>query len=225
MSLLTENNPKILKGLAKGYLSAVLHLAHAKKSGYNVCPWASPECIKLCLDDNSGRGRMPQAKEARIRRTRLLFEHPEVFKMMLERDIQAFIRKAERKGLKPALRLNGTSDLPELAIEFARKFPTVQFYDYTKGLETLLRDDLPSNYHLTFSRSEVNEKESQVALANGYNLAVVFEDKPETYNGYPVVDGDEDDLRFLDPKGVVIALSDKGNVASRSERGFVVRGA
>jgi hypothetical protein len=40
---------------------------------------------------------------------------------------------------------------------------------------------------------------------------VVFDTKrgqplPSTYKGYTVIDGDKDDLRFLDPKGVIVGL-------------------
>jgi len=219
MKLLTEaqSNPKTAKGIAKGYLTAILHLAHAKTSGYNVCFWASPKCIKGCLD-HKGRGNMPLTKTARVKRTRFYFEQREAFEAQLYAEILKHIAKAERKGLIPCFRLNGTSDLPELAIETARKFPNVQFYDYTKGLRTLLRDDLPANYHLTFSRSETNERECRIALANGFNVAVIFENLPETFWGYPVADGDETDLRFLDPKNVIIGLTPKGLV----EEGFQV---
>jgi hypothetical protein len=46
---------------------------------------------------------------------------------------------------------------------------------------------------------------------------------PETWNGYRVINGDEHDLRHLDPKGVVVGLSPKGHKAKRSTSGFVVR--
>lgn len=213
MKLFTEahSNPKTAKGIAKGFLTAILHLAHAKTSGYNVCKWASALCMKDCLD-HKGRGAMKPTKTARVRRTRFYFEDRQGFMAQLEKEIVKHIAKASRKGLTPCFRLNGTSDLPDLAIEMAWKFPTVQFYDYTKSLETLLRDDLPSNYHLTFSRSETNETECKIALANGFNVAVIFEDLPETLWGYPVIDGDETDLRFLDRQGVIVGLTPKGLV-------------
>jgi hypothetical protein len=40
--------------------------------------------------------------------------------------------------------------------------------------------------------------------------------------GKPVVDGDETDLRFLDPKGVIVGLKAKGK-GKKDESGFVVR--
>jgi hypothetical protein len=54
-------------------------------------------------------------------------------------------------------------------------------------------------------------------------VGVVFRDRnfPAQYLGVPVIDGDETDLRFLDPPGVVVGLSAKGT-AKMDESGFVV---
>jgi hypothetical protein len=62
-------------------------------------------------------------------------------------------------------------------------------------------------------------------MAQGYNVAVVFGIKktlpmPATYNGTTVFNGDESDLRFLDPKGVVVGLYAKGK-AKKDTTGFV----
>jgi hypothetical protein len=107
-------------------------------------------------------------------------------------------------------------------------FPTVQFYDYTKIAN---RRNVPSNYHLTFSLADGNEAQATKALDNNISVAAVFRDKAtvERYerSGFiigglpvPVVNGDETDLRFLDPKGVIIALYAKGN-AKTDRSGFV----
>jgi hypothetical protein len=88
--------------------------------------------------------------------------------------------------------------------------------------------DLPSNYHLTLSYSGANPEYARnvQAFADKYqaNLAVVFRDKnkiPHTYLGRPVINGDADDLRFLDPSGVVVALYAKGK-AKHDGSGFVI---
>jgi len=103
------------------------------------------------------------------------------------------------------------------------RFPDVAFVDYTKIASRFVRK-LPANYHLTLSRSEVNEGECLEALARGINVAVVFADKPATWHGFECIDGDEHDLRQLDPRGgFVIALSPKGSKAKRDMSGFVIR--
>lgn len=217
MKLITVDNPKTRKGESEGYLTGILHLAHHKTSGYNVCPWASEACSNECLDWE-GRGGMPVAKSARVRRTKLYFENPIEFYKMLYSDLEKLQKKANKLGLKVAFRPNGTSDIPKLAIQLAKDFPSIQFYDYTKGYKTLLRDDIPSNYYLTFSYSEINLKESKLALANGYNVAVPMEYLTSTLWGYPVIDGDKTDLRFTDPNPVVVGLTPKGGIDT--DKGF-----
>ena len=104
----------------------------------------------------------------------------------------------------------------------AKQFPDVDFYDYTKLPKPWLRT-LP-NYSLTFSHSEVNASHCMESLQNGVNVAVVFASKnlPATWNGFPVVNGDESDLRFKDRRGVVVGLYAKGR-AKQDCSGFVVR--
>jgi hypothetical protein len=103
-------------------------------------------------------------------------------------------------------------------------FPSVVWYDYTKIAN---RRGLPDNYHLTWSYSGANEayaKQHAIAKANGLNIAVVFRRKgdiPTEFLGLPTIDGDRDDMRFLDPKGVVVALYAKGK-AKLDTTGFVV---
>jgi hypothetical protein len=102
-------------------------------------------------------------------------------------------------------------------------FPWIQFYDYTKIAN---RRDLPSNYDLTFSYSGVPAFAPYVARARaaGMRIAVVFRDRktiPSSFLGMTCVDGDDTDIRHLDPQGVVVALYAKGR-AKTDTSGFVV---
>jgi len=131
----------------------------------------------------------------------------------------------ERKGIQPVVRLNGTSDYHFRKI--IEDYPTIQFYDYTKVYNRVAKD-WPNNYHLTLSYSEANDtyRDKVVEYANTYgaNLAVVFRDKnniPDTFLGRKVINGDADDLRFLDPDNVVVALYAKGK-AKKDTTGFVI---
>jgi hypothetical protein len=170
-------------------------------------------------------------QRARVARTQAFFRERFAFNAMLTRAIDAHIRRAHKHGLTPTVRLNGTSDLPweRLRLSDGRTlletYPTVQFYDYTKSLKRALanaRGQHPANYHLTFSRSETNELDAIRVLHAGGNVAVVFRKAlPSEFAGVPVVDGDHDDLRFLDPQGVVVGLKAKGK-ARGAETGFVV---
>jgi hypothetical protein len=53
-------------------------------------------------------------------------------------------------------------------------------------------------------------------------VAVVFRGKmPDSFLGRKVIDGDENDLRFLDKKKVVVGLKAKGK-ARKDNSGFIV---
>lgn len=245
--LTIAGNPKTDKGEKLGYWTAVLHLAPARLSGFEVCPAATDGCRAACLN-TAGRGGLAKGgkldyaaivagkrnavQEARIARTRLLFTNRAAFMAQLITEIAAFVRKAEKAGYVPAIRLNGTSDIRWEAGAFhvdgqsiMARFPTVQFYDYTKLAN---RRNLPANYHVTFSLADGNAHKAAEALANGLNVAAVFRSKEaraaymaDGFMGRPVIDGDETDLRFLDPKGVIVGLYAKGD-AKRDTSGFVV---
>ena len=229
MKLLSIGNPKILKGMKQGYMTYILHLAPADVSGYNTCPKATAGCKAACLN-TAGRGGMFKKGEttnviqkARIRKTKLFFENRDVFLAILEDDIRKAIKQSEKKGLVPVFRLNGTSDLSWEKYGIIQKFPNVQFYDYTKVLGRKV--SYLSNYHLTFSAADGNDDDVRRAIQEGYNIATVFGIKksqpmPETYEGMPVFNGDDSDLRFLDPKGVVVGLYAKGK-AKKDTSGFV----
>lgn len=225
---------KTVKGEAKGVLTGILYLAPHTLSGYQVCPNATEGCIKSCLY-TAGQGVYANVQKSRLNRTRWFFEERDSFLAVLVEDIKRLVRKASKLGMVPAVRLNGTSDIAwekfSVVVDGERyrnvmdAFPGVEFYDYTKVLGRKLALATP-NYHLTFSLAESNDVLAIKALDEGYNVAVVMrtkrkEPKPETWGGYPVVDGDVDDVRFHDPKGGhIVALYPKGK-ATKDTSGFV----
>ena len=235
MKLLSTGNPKVLKGMSQGYNTYILHLAPANVSGYETCPKRTAGCTAACLN-TAGRGGMFKRgestnviQEARKRKTKMFSENRAEFMRLLVADIELAIKQSKRLGLTPVFRLNGTSDLAweKYEVPGARNifelFPTVTFYDYTKILGRKVKD-IP-NYHLTFSAADGNDADVVKAIQQGYNIATVFGIKktlpmPETYMGLPVFNGDESDLRFLDPHGVVVGLYAKGK-AKKDTSGFV----
>lgn len=219
MKLLTTNNYKTTKGEKLGVLTGILYLAPAKISGHEVCPKRSEGCTAACLY-TAGHGAFSTVQQARINKTKMFFEDRENFMSQLRKDIKALVKKAAKQNMKPAIRLNGTSDIEWTRFGIMDEFPDVQFYDYTKVL-TRLKKDIPKNYNITFSRSESNEQECREALELGFNIAAVFKTLPETYLGKPVINGDDTDVRFEDPRGVVIGLTAKGK-ARKDASGFVV---
>ncbi len=230
----TDRHPKISKNGKVGIFSAVMHLSPADSSGYEVCPMRSAGCTEACL--NYAGFQYKKKYEARIARTKWYFEDRPAFMMKLGKEIELLVRRAEKVGLAPGIRLNGTSDIPwenvmmpGTDLNMMEFFPRVKFMDYTKRYN---RTCLPKNYRLVFSRSEENEEHCVIALDNGMNVAVVFEDElPEMYTigdqELCVIDGDEHDWRYGDydiyPDRVVVGLRAKGIKARQDTSGFVVR--
>jgi len=239
MKLLSTGNPKVLKGVKSGYMTYILHLAPADLSGKEVCPKRTTGCTNACLN-TAGRGGMFKRGEstnaiqqARIRKTQLFFNNRNEFMELLAKDIVSAIKQSKRLGLIPVFRLNGTSDLSweKYPVKMGNvyysnifeAFGFVQFYDYTKVLGRKVSGI--SNYHLTFSAADGNNLDVLLAKQQGYNIAVVFglkksEAMPDSFMGLPVFNGDESDLRFLDPKQVVVGLYAKGK-AKKDTTGFV----
>jgi hypothetical protein len=253
-----DSNPKTVKGQAHGFMTAVLYLAPYKASGFNVCPMAEQAgCYAGCLNTaghggiskggkrmRTAAGMLPanQIQRARIARTRLFInDRPEFFRRLYQ-EINAFLRKAERAGLTPVIRLNGTSDIIWEKIPmpvsdntrgihcyFANVFavwPEVQFYDYTKIYKRFEREQ-PSNYHLSLSYSLASRKYAQACTRAhdelGASLVVVTRDAEvrDFHIELGGIDGDAHDLRFLDPAGSMVYLKAKGS-ARKDRSGFVI---
>jgi hypothetical protein len=216
-------------------------LAPSTLSGHNTCPKATIGCIDACLN-TAGRGGMFKRGEntntiqkARIRKTQLFYNDRDQFMAYLVKDIELAIKQSAKAGLIPVFRLNGTSDLSWEKYEVVRNgevftnifsaFSDIQFYDYTKVLGRKVAGI--KNYHLTFSMADGNYFDCKQAVAEGLNIAVVFGIKkgtamPEKFfnSNMTVFNGDESDLRFLDPKNSIIGLYAKGK-AKKDTSGFV----
>ncbi len=227
---LLSDSVKTLKGLKVGVGTAVMYLAPAGMSGHQICALRTAGCEAACLHD-SGMLRFRNAQAAQLKRTWYFFEHRAEFIGMLEREIAAHEAKCRRDGLRPAVRLNGTSDLKweKLEPELFRTFRRVKFYDYTKVPN---RRDLPANYSLTFSLAEGERSWAHHELAlESMNVAVVLsgcgssrwpKPFPKTWHGRKLIDGDTNDVRFADKprSGAYVGLRPKGR-AARDESGFV----
>lgn len=256
------NNAKTVKGDGI-FETAIMYLAPSDISGRNVCPMAKvAKCDVACLY-SAGRGAFNSVQAARIAKAQRYHANRELFLAQLVDDLSGFVAYCRRKGVKPAVRLNGTSDIqweighpvkrmhyrangveaPHM-VEYASifdAFPEVQFYDYTKLVKRVYRK-LPANYSLVLSYSEASTEYAnsvwEAHIDTGCNVAVVFRDK-QTRAGYiahgfggirsqvvlrknaAVIDGDRDDLRFNDPRGVIVGLYAKGKAKSDMS-GFVI---
>lgn len=223
------NNAKTIKGDGAEYMTAIKYMKPFKTmfkgKVHNICAMAeTAKCHEGCLV-SAGRGQMSSVQRGRERKTLWYLSDRVGFMDTLINDIMTFRRRQMKSGIKPCVRLNGTSDIMYEKSGIMEQFPDVQFYDYTKIVKRAY-DNLPENYHLTLSYSEADpdyaESVYKAVLDTGVNMAVVFRNElPDTFRGLPVIDGDKDDLRFLDPKGVVVGLKAKGR-AKQDTSGFVM---
>lgn len=229
-NLLSSGSTKIEKSnkLSDEWFSRIIYLAPDDLAdGKNtLCPYAKiAKCSEACLN-TAGMGKFSNVQQSRIRKSLLFLNDRQEFMRQLVQDVNKFLKECDRLGKKPALRLNGTSDIQWETIEvdgyeniFAM-FPQIQFYDYTK-IPTRKVDHIP-NYHLTWSYSEANDKYATLFDKVSNNIAVVFRDAlPKMFKGLKVIDGDKHDMRFLDETQVVVGLIEKGE-AKKDTSGFVI---
>lgn len=223
-----------------GYTQRIVHLMPARESikyarrfgikcdhWRNLCRGSTCGCRAVCLTD-SGRLGLSVSQRAAFVRSYLWQSHRSVFLERFDAEITAFKRNCADQ---PVVRLYGTHDGDILvdAPDVVSAHPDVIFNDYTKL-------DIPTgwvagNVYRCKSATERTTRERFLNHAmRGLNHAVPFdiprgEPLPQFFHGIPVVDGDIDDLRFLDPAGVIVGLRFK--VAStkakrgRNHHGFV----
>jgi hypothetical protein len=225
---------KTSKGEKMGFLTGILYLAPYKTiSIYNTCAMAELAGCNIACLYSAGRGAYSSVQNARINKTNWYYQDKQGFMLQLIKNIFSLIYKANKLQLIPLIRLNGTSDIKweNIGFDYQGKhydnimqlFPNIQFYDYTKIIN---RDNLPANYDLTFSYSGKPEfiKYVNKAIEKNMRIAVVFKDKhnlPNEFMGLNVVNGDNSDIRHLDPDNVIVALYAKGK-AKKDNSGFVV---
>lgn len=200
----------------------------ANSKGINVCPNSSKGCVASCLF-TAGMGVFSNVISARTAKTDYYLNDRQKFSEQLVKELA----KINKKGVKTAIRLNGTSDLDLHSIIGNRtnlnvftEFTNLEFYDYTKIIGKVRKYVDTPNYTITYSRSEDNEAQCiEVLNEKLCNVAVVFDDKkplPKTWQGFEVIDGDLADDLMLKNKGIVIGLKAKGK-AKKDTTGFVVR--
>jgi hypothetical protein len=226
--ILGESSTKTIKGQKIGYLTGIVYLVPDVK----LCPHAKlAGCFDGCLN-SAGRGAFDSVQNARKAKTQFFYDNRQAFLLSLCADIWTLKNKAAKLGLTPLVRPNGTSDVPYEnlpvidGLNIFQLFSDVQFYDYTKHPSRNLTGKTAGNYDLTYSFSAITPKPISIkGLSNPHNsrTAVVFQKQaaiPGTFRGWNVVDGDDTDVRHIEPKSVVVALYAKGR-AKRDTSGFV----
>ena len=167
----------------------ILYLAphNLNKKGITLCPQASEGCIASCLY-SAGRGKFSNVQSSRINKANYFVTDKKNFLKQLLFEIKREIKKASDKNEKIAFRLNGTSDIDFLYLlnkhfDFdvdLLQYDKVYFYDYTKSIARAKRYKDSKKYTLTFSKSEINEQETNEAFKLGINVAAVFKNELES---------------------------------------------
>lgn len=232
-------NLKTKKSSGEGVRTTGLNLApHATHGlhGFDVCPKASSECRSGCLGLTAGGNKQypDNSLSSKVLRTHFIAHHPEHAARIIDHEIGLHKKRAAKEGMQAGVRMNITSDLAweHHAPKMFEKHKDVQFYDYTKMPNRVMRslapknhpDDFhnklghPSNYHLTLSHtgtghSESNDKDVIKVLDHGGTVASVFQkakgghlpthiEDAKTGKRYPVKNGDDDDNTFDRPNAV-----------------------
>jgi hypothetical protein len=225
-------------------INAGITMAPSKRSGIiNVCPFATPGCIKACVLWFAGRTVTAVVRRAAIARTKLWHYYPERFYSRLHKALFALERRARRLAVRAFCRLNVASDI-EHPVDVVERHPDITFYDYTKDADRCrryARGEFPANYHVSYSLSEESTFEDVAELIRlGVNVVAVFNSyyfgPRHRYGVLPqsvefraddgfgmivvdTVDGDIHDLRVpeFDGRGVVVGLRLKGGTKAKAD--------
>ena len=140
---------------------------------------------------------------------------PAEFKAALLKEIDVKEKRAIKTNIPALFRPNGTSDIDWSDIIAAR--PDSQFYDYTKILARVVRNEL-TNYDLTYSASmfsKHSKRQFKKAVSKGIRIATAWNtknlvDDEIKSNWNKLEDFDKTDLRPLDGQ-VIGKLTRKGS--------------
>ena len=194
---------------------------------WSACPDASAGCVFGCCVNNGGQGTMASVQRARIDKTVFFMTRREQFLQQLFEEIEKTHAKAQREGAQDYYRLGCNDSFGWWRFGIVQRLAGCSFYDYYPLIALYrsilegnpLTDQIPANMRICWSRKETNtEDQVRTILGFGQNVAVVFHNGsegetgycgrgaykqrlPESYLGFPVIDGDESDIRFLDPQG------------------------
>lgn len=161
-------------------LPALKGLAVNEKTGkivvIDTCPGAG-QCQVYCYAKKGGYVQYENAPIATTRLLNFLINDPAGFKTMLESEIGKALESAEKKGANVVIRWHDSGDMfsqdyLNIAYDIARKFPTAQFYAYTK-LAGVAQGEKPDNFIMNFSAGAKKPEERQVDLGKTKHSTVV----------------------------------------------------
>ena len=226
-----STNAKTYKNATRTFILYCLPWKFNSKQ-INLCAKASEGCSLGCLVF-AGRGKFTSVMKARLFKSEFYIRARAAFIELLKEEVLRKAATARRKGERILFRLNGTTDLDFIAqlkksgLDVSGLQDVADFYDYTALLGKAMKYyDMPNVTH-AFSRKENNDEECIKALSSDrpVPVAAVFHPVlPKTWNGFPVVNGDEADdimIKYRN-QAVVLGLLAKGD-AKKDKTGFVIR--
>lgn len=251
--LLSANSKlRKLPGRAGRYRAIGLALAPAQYSGKELCAWRTSGCTMACNGFWSGMNVTISTRLALIGRAVLFNWYRDIFRSKLRRELGNFAKLCKRTNVRPAVRLNVSSDVvwERLFAELFTEFPMIHFLDYTKALPKH-RPTLPPNYQLVHSFNErTTAADVWDIVQSGRNVVIAFDSAYAPSRGLwgalprsvrftddsgrdftlPVVNGDRHDLRLrdMDGRGVVVGLHGKSGrqrVEKSVASGFMIHHA
>lgn len=220
-----NSSQKISKGEKLNYLTLVLYLSASRNAGIDICSHASTGCRAACLvfsghaliEERSNKNTIAVS---RCVKTWLTMFRRDLAELLIQSEIISASKKADRKGMEFAVRLNGTSDLDFSDVIAAN--PEIQFYDYSK----VNTRPLFANYHLTFSFSTILRMQHyRDALAKGQRIAFPVADLDECLAIPGTYSMDTTDLRFLDSgeaKFGLLKVKMTSGMAEGIAKGFIL---
>lgn len=206
---LLSTNSKIDKSLKEFlglYEASILQLLPSKYVCVNY-----KECIKNCLAFKGLAKVYPKTIiKARKAKTDYFIADTDLFIEHLKREIKNQVKRAQKKGKKAIVRLNGYTDIDYSKFGIFELYPEVQFYDYSADYEKVLNNKY-DNLHFTFSYKGNNLDQALDLLKKGINIAVIDIPENQFFNEYEVnhIDGDKQDFRFLDKPNSIVWLKEK----------------
>jgi len=191
-----------------------LVLAPSRSSGLvNACAWSTPGCEPPNCLSGAGNNAFGRNASVRAARTAFLFECPATFWRVVGTELAAAIRKHGTV----AFRSNVLSYLrTELLVPDLGLWSGLVLVDYTKAPPRARATAAANGWRLVHSITERHTAAQVDELLAVVPVAVVVNRSSATdsplQNVRRVVDGDQNDERWLDRPGDLVVLKKKGNM-------------
>lgn len=142
----------------------------------DTCPGAG-SCKLVCYAMKGGYVQWKASSLSQTRTLNFLYNDPDGFMSQLADELAIHEVKNKKKGIKTIIRWHDAGDFfsPQYlakAFDLAKKFPTVDFYAYTK-LAGVAQSNKPDNFIINFSMGALPSQEKKIDFAKTKNSKIV----------------------------------------------------